>query len=263
MSERKLFMRVCDVTINGRKLSYPPLLIDFEIEFSDRAPSCGKVTIAYPSKDTVSACEKQGSTAPQIIINAGHKADNGTVFSGEIVKFIENKTTGILNLTIADKTSLWSSAMVNVSWSGMISARDAATQILSSFGVVSAEMIFDNEHVYTDGLSFSGVSLSSAMQKIAKDTQTRFTFKNGQASFLPDSQGGGTAVLLSYETGLLEATKIPNGLKVKSLFMHKIQGGGLVVVENDTGRTNLKVKKGKHVFSCTGSANCDFEGIAI
>lgn len=257
------YMRECDVTIGSRTLSYPPLNIEFEINFSERSPSTGKATLYNVSEDTVAACEPTGKDYPEIIINAGHASNKGTVFCGEVIKFETKKASGKLDLVLADKTSLWAKATVNKSWSGMISAKVAAAEILADVGLVASEMTFGTEYVYTDGLCFSGVCLSAALRKIAADTDSKFMIRNGLASFLPEDTASGLAVLLNYKSGLLETSKIEGGLKVKSLFLPKIQGGSYAVAVNDSATYNLKVKKGKHLFSCTGNAFTEFEGKSI
>ncbi len=259
-----LYMRVCDIHIGGRVLSYPPMTLEFESEFSDRAPTQTKVKVYNPAPETVAACEKQGRTFPLCTIAAGYQEDFGTCVVGEIVKFEEKRARDhVLEVSVSDKTSLWSGALVNRSWSGSITARDAATQILRDFGITASDINFSTEKTYDSGLSFAGVPLRSALERIARDTGSRFRFSNGQASFLVESSGAGTAIVLGYDSGLLEASKLSRGFKVRSLFMYKIQGGGLVVISKGGENSNARVRKGKHVFSPTGQAYTEFEATTL
>jgi hypothetical protein len=250
-----LYMRVCEMNVNGRVLTYPPMTLEFETEFSDRTPSQTKAKIYNPAPDTVSACEKRGNAFAPITISAGYQEDFGTCVVGEIVKY-ENKKgrDSVLELTVSDKTSLWASAIINKSWKGVISARDAATQILRELGITPAEMGFGEEKSYQYGISFSGVPLRTAMERIARDTKSRFRFSHGQASFTKDTAGSGTAFLLKYETGLLEASKTNGGYKIRTLFMYKMQGASLLHVVRPALDVLLRVRKGKPVFSPSGLA---------
>lgn len=255
-----LYMRVCEMNVNGRVLTYPPMTLEFETEFSDRTPSQTKAKIYNPAPDTVAACEKRGTIYPLITIKAGYQEDYGTCVIGEIVKFEEKKgRDNVLELTVSDKTSLWSTAIINKSWKGMITAREAATQILRDLGVTPSEMVFGEEKVYQYGISFSGTSLRNAMERIARDTKSQFRFTNGQASFTKETAGSGTAFLLKYDTGLLEASKTNEGYKVRSLFMYKIKGASLLHIVKPELDVVLRVRKGKHVFSPSGQAYTECE----
>jgi hypothetical protein len=256
----KLYKRICSFTIEGRKLTYPPMTLEFESEFSASGIMTAKSKIMNPAKETVNKCQKAGNRYPQIIIDAGYELDHGTCVLGEIIKWELKKGSPdwSLELTIADKSSLWAGAIVNKSWRSFITARQAATELLSDFGITAVEMVFGEEKSYPNGLAFSGVSLRSALERIAKDTKSTFSFVNGQAKFYKEQAGTATAVVLRYDSGLLEATKTDSGYKVKTLFMHKIVGNSIVQLQIDNQITNLKVIKGKHMFS-PESASTEFE----
>lgn len=259
----KLYRRVCSMNIGGRVLEYPPMTLEFETTFSLTAPSQTKAKVMNPAPETIAACEKRGNRFPIITISAGYEQDNGTCVTGEIIKYSVKKASDwTLEMTIADKTSLWSNSIVNKSWSSFITARQVATQILSDAGVTASEMLFGEEKAYDKGLAFSGVPLKSVMDRLAKDTKSVFAFRNGQASFLSDAAGSVTAVVLNYGSGLIESTKTDKGYKVKGLFMYTIQGGSIVVLQKGDETVNLKVLKGKHVFS-PGNAHTEFEAKAL
>ncbi len=235
------------------------MTLEFENSFSLYAPSQTKAKIINPAPDTITACEKKKSNYPAITITAGYTEKSGTCVVGEIIKFTH--TPGVdstLDIEIGDRTSLWSYARINKSWSNSVSARDVASVILSDVGVVASDMIFEVEKIYDKGISFSGTTLRSAMLRIAKDTKSTFSFKNGQASFLSSSGGVITALVLNYTSGLVEAAKSEKGWKVKTLFLHEIQAGSIVVLEKGKEQIKLKVLSGKHQFSPT-SAYTEFE----
>lgn len=256
----KLYRRICSITIDGRKLSYPPLSLEFEVEFSANGISQAKAKIINPSPETVEKSQKRGNRYPQIIIDAGYELDHGTCCIGEIIKHELKKSTGdwSLELTIADKSSLWSNAIVNKSWRTFIDARQVVTTILNDFNITAVDIIFGNEKSYPNGIAFSGVTLRAALDRIARDTNSIFTFRNGQASFLAQRSGYATGMVLQYDSGLLEATQTERGYKIKTLFMHKILGGSVVQLRKNNISVNLKVLKGKHVFS-PDRAETEFE----
>ena len=258
------FRRYCEMNIGGRVLVYPPMKMEFEITFSDRGSSQAKAKLYNPAPDTVSACQKRGSSFAKITIAAGYEADYGTCMTGDIIKHeVKPGSDRVLEMTVSDKSSLWASTIINKSWSGIISARDVATQIFKQVGIVPADMKFKTEKVYERGIAFSGVPFRTCMERIARDTGSRFLFKNGQAYFLHNAAGTGTAIVLGYSSGLLEAVKTGSGYKIKSLFLYKISGGSLVqLVTNDT-MVNLRAGKGKHVFSTDGNAHSEFEAKAL
>ncbi len=256
----KLFRRVCEININGRVLAYPPFGIEFEKTFSESGPAQTTAKVFNPSPATYAAAQKRGNVFPKVVISAGYEADYGTCVVGEIIK--QEMKIGldrVLTLNISDKTSLWSNTRINKSWSGMIPAREAAQQVFNELGLTSSEIIFKTEKVYERGLSFSGVSFNAAMERIARDTGSKFLFRNGRATFLPENRTTGTAHILSYNSGLIEAVKIDGGYKVKSLFLYAIDTGSLVQVERNNEIIPMRVKKGKSQFSTSGNAYTEFE----
>lgn len=256
----KLFRRVCEININGRVLSYPPFAIEFEKTFSEAGPAQTTAKVSNPSPETYAAAQKRGNSFPKVIISAGYESDYGTCVVGEIIK--QEMKIGldrVLTLNISDKTSLWTNARINKSWSGMISAREVARQIFNEVGITSSEIVFKTEKVYERGAAFAGVPFSAAMERIARDTGSKFFFRNGRAVFLPEGRSTGTAHVLNYQSGLIEAVKIAGGYKVKSLFLYAIDTGSLVSLDKNNEVINLRVKKGKLKFASSGSAYAEFE----
>lgn len=259
----KLYKRVCSVNIGGRELSYPPLTMDFEIEFGGNAT--GKVKIFNPADETVSACEKKGNDYPKVVISAGYAENYGTCFVGEVIKHEYGiNVDGVLEITVGDASSYWLNSLVNKSWSGSVSAKSVIQDILQAIGITSAKLEFGVEFNYSNGVSFSGSSLQAALTKLAKDTKSQFFFRNGQAVFLAPVAGYDKAYLLSPETGLLKYQKTERGYKIDSLFLYQIGSGSLIQLQ--TGKIdnlNLRVTKGKHYFSATNEAKSQMEVIRI
>ncbi|MBN2157928.1 MAG: hypothetical protein JW807_00930 [Spirochaetes bacterium] len=260
----QFYMRVCSMNVAGRILEYPPMTLEFETEFSASGGSAQtKVKIYNPSSDTVTACKKTGNQYPKITIDAGYQADHGTCVTGEIVKYeLKKGTDNVLHLMVGDKTSLWCSAIVNRSWRGSISAKSAIQQILGDLSITAAKIDLEDDKSYNN-LVISGVTLQSAMNRIARDTKSKFFFKNGQAFFLSDKTGHGSAQYLKPDTGLLAADPTNYGYKIKILFNYKRWAGSLLILETNDGEVNLKAGKGKHQFSTAGNAVTEVEAVKI
>lgn len=256
-----LYKRYCEFNINGRVLAGPPFTLEFETDFSVKSSNQTKAVIYNPSDETIAACEKKKGVYPPIVIDAGYEADFGTCVTGEIIKFeVAPGVDKVLTLTIADKTSLWIYSMVNRSWKGSVSARDVITQILKDKGITPAKIDLEKEKIYSRGISFSGVSLRSAMKKLEHDTKSDFFFKNGQAYFLKEkSSSSVSAIYLSSGSGLLSAKKTEKGYAIQTLFMYQIGAGSPVQVDGNNVNGLFKVISGKHKFSTKGQAGTEFE----
>ena len=260
-----LYKRYCEININGRVLAGPPFTLEFETDFSVKSSNQTKAVIYNPSDETIAACEKKKGIYPPIVIDAGYEADYGTCITGEVIKFeVAKEIDKKLTLTIADKTSLWTSSMINKSWKGSISARDVITQILNDKGITPAKIDLEVEKVYTRGISFSGVSLRSAMKKLEHDTKSDFFFKNGQAYFLKEKSSSSVSVFyLSPESGLLSAKKTDKGYTIQTLFMYQIGAGSPVEINGVDVQGLFKAVSGKHKFSTKGQAGTEFEAVKI
>lgn len=260
-----LYKRYCEFNINGRVLAGPPFTLEFETDFSVKSSSQTKAVIYNPSDETIAACEKKKGVYPPIVIDAGYESDFGTCITGEVIKFdVAKGIDKILTLTVSDKTSLWTSGMVNKSWKGSVSARDVIIQVLSSVGITAAKIDLEVEKIYSRGISFSGVSLRTAMKKLEHDTKSDFFFKNGQAYFLKEKSSSNVSVFyLSPETGLLSAKKTDKGYTIQTLFLYKIGPGSLVKVDGDEVQGILKAVSGKHKFSSKNQAATEFEAVKV
>jgi hypothetical protein len=259
-----LWMRRCRMNINGRILDGPPMNLEFETTFSTGSSSQTKAKIYNPAPETIAACEKEKTKYPYIIIDAGYIADYGTCVAGEIIKYeVKKGMDEILELDISDKSSLWNYSMINKSWVGPISASSIISQLFRDVGITPGKIDLSEDVLYERGISFSGVSLRTAMLRIARDTKTEFFFKSGLAYFMKPNTTSGTAFFLSYDSGLLEAQKTNNIYKIKSLFLYNLGAGSLVSLEGADIKEKLKVVKGKHTFSTSGNSITEIEGKKI
>ncbi|MCL2154191.1 MAG: hypothetical protein FWH53_00860 [Leptospirales bacterium] len=256
-----LYKRYAEFNIDNKVLTSPPFTLEFETEYSVSTSNQTKAVIYNPSDETIAACEKKKDTNALITIDAGYEDDYGTCVVGEIVKFeIDKKIDKILTLTIADKTSLWTSAIINRSWKGSISAEDVIKNILNDVGITPAKIELEVNKIYSRGISFSGVPLRTTMKRLENDTKSDFFFKNGLAYFLKKQSASSTSVFyLSPTSGLLSAKKTDKGYTVKTLFLYKIGAGSLVEIDGVEVQGLFKVVSGKNKFSSKGQAGSEFE----
>ena len=255
----KLFKRYCEFNIAGRVLTSPPFTLEFKTEFSVTSSNQTTAVMYNPSDATIEACEKKKGQNALIIIDAGYVEDYGTCVTGEIIKYeVEKGIDKILTMTIADKTSLWASAVVNKSWKGEISAEDVIKNILDEYGITPAKIDLGVNKIYSRGISFSGTPLRSAMKRLESDVKANFFFKNGLAYFLKEQSGTSSAFYLSPTTGLLSAKKTDKGFRIKTLFLYQIGAGSLVEID---GKGLFKVVAGEHRFASRGTAESEFDVI--
>lgn len=262
---KPLYKRYCEITINGRRFTGPPFTIEFEMEFGTKTSNQAKAVLYNTSDDTVASCEKKKGVNPKVVVTAGYESDYGTCITGEIIKFEAGK--GIdkpLTLTIAENTAAWTTATINKSWKGQISARDVIKQTLASVGITPAKIDLEVEKVYTRGIAFSGIPLSSAMKILAQDTKSDFFFKNCQAYFLKEKSASAvTAFYLTPETGLLNARKTEKGYNVQTLFLYQIGSGSPVKIEGSEAKGLFKAVSGKHKFSTKEQSSTEFEAVKL
>ncbi len=265
MSGTPFYIRVCEMNIGGRSLSYPPFTLEFEISFAVNSVSRVKAKIYNPSVETIQACEKKQNGYAPIIITAGYASDFGTCVTGEIVKHEEKKSgsDNVLELVVSDAAWKWQHAKVNKSWSGKITAENAIYEILNEVGITPAKVELAENKTYERGLSLVGMPLSTVMHNLAKDTKSEFFFRNGQAGFVSPARGYGQAFVLTPASGLLDANLTDYGAKIKMLFQYKCGPASLLILKNNEAEINFKVRSGKHQFSPTGNAITEVEAVRL
>ncbi len=262
MRDLPLFYRTCRVNLNGRVLTYPKLTIEFETRFATRGVQTGTLKIYNPSEETIAACEKQrGKSNPFVFIEAGYREDSGTCFIGEMQNFEHKKDKEeTIEIKISDTTRLWTTARINQSFTGPINASQVIQSVLSSLDLkASIHLKIDKE--YENGISFSNTSLQKAMGMLSRDTESDFFFRSGRATFLPQYQGVGRAIVLDKNTGLIKANKTgKHSYKIRSLFLYYIDAGSWVSLYNDI---LLRVHSGKKVFSSFSDSYIEFDAVRV
>lgn len=257
-----LFDRVCTVTIGGREFNSPP----FSIEFSQTAKIGGLMACVLklynPNDDTIKMFEAKrigGVTQyPKVLIDAGYKKKRGTCTVGEVIDFKVNygPPDRIIEAKISDASTKWINGWIGQTYNNM-SASLVLTSLFASVGLGTSSIQLGQEKLYS---KITIGKFSDAVRQICRDTKSEFSFKNGLIRIYPITPSLKKATVLSPRTGLIgRPEKIPNGYKVKSLFLYDIEVGDYVFVQSRDLNSPFKVTSYKKDFSSFGNAVCEFE----
>lgn len=259
-----LYNRVAEVRIEQRVFNYPPFSIEFDQTFKIGVPTTTMLKLYNPSPDTIKACEAKGSGAsksyPQVTISAGYVDDNGTCVIGSIYDY-EVKKQGpdrILECKITDKTLSWQTAIINKTYiktTASVILRD----MLSTLGI-TADISLGSDKTYQ---TFTATTFRAAVQKIIKDTNSEYYFKNGTFYTQAKTKKNTLNVYrLTPTSGLLEVPKkTQRGWNFKTLFFYKLNVSDYVRLTTEKVDATLKIISGKKTFSTFGVAVCEWEGV--
>jgi hypothetical protein len=245
------YKRKCFLTVGFVALQSPPMTIEFENTFSSKGSPQTTVWIYNPSEITIDAAAPLAGENQPCLITAGYGLDVGSVVIGEIFSHKVNKkgTEKILELKIGDITKKYSSARVSKSFGAFATSTEIILSLTAEYGVIVGNIIPGVPKIYPGGMAFHS-TLKDALEKMAKEVEADFFFKNGRLYFMPkEFSGNPSGVLITPLTGMLghaEKTKI--GYKIKNLFEYRIGAGDMVVVQSDDYNGTGKVIKGKHSF---------------
>ncbi len=257
----RLFNPFISMSIMTKQFS-DPFEMEFNSDWGVGKLSSATAKIYNVNDETLQLCEPNKETKAQIIVNAGYDKDFGVVFLGDIVSF-ENKQTGndyCLEMKLSDKSAKLLSARVAKNYPAGMSSSLIITDILSSYGLFFFTIDPTTQKVFTKGLSLND-SLGNALKKIAKDINSDFYLKNGQAVFQSkDPLNMVPCMILSYDSGLLQISKTGKGYNVKCLFQYKIGAGDWVMIISEKYTGLLRAVNGKHTFTA-GNRTTEFEGV--
>lgn len=263
----QLFNRICDLTLASKKFSYPPFSIEFEQTFSAGSISATIAKLYNPNSDTIKMAEPKKSgktfTFPTCIINAGYKEDSGTCVYGEVIAFTVSKsgTERILELKISDASQKYACSQIMKTFENM-KASQILSKILTDVGIDYKSQELGSDITYP---KITLTTLKSALDRISRDTQSDYFFKNGVFEIKPKTYNKKKEVyLLSPQTGLIGSVeKNKTGIKFKTLFLYKIQPLEIVKIETRDYNGYFKITKGKKVFSTFSEGVSEFEAVAI
>jgi len=267
LPDNALFNRYAELNVGGRLFTAPPFSIEFEQTLKIGRLTQTKAKLYNPAPDTIKLAEPKISgrtkTFTEVIINAGYDDDYGTAVLGLIhdYKVINKGPDVILQMTIGDATNKWINTLVSKSWKKTF-ASSILNEILSDVGI-TAEIILGSDKQYR---TFSARTLKGAINKISKDTDSQYYFKNGIFKIEPKTPATDRQVLfISPTSGLLnKLEKTKGGWKFKTLFFYKLQMGDIIQIEDkNTPASTVRLIKGKKKFSSFGKANCEFEAIQL
>lgn len=267
LPDNPLWSRYGQINIGGRFFTSPPFSMEFDQTLKIGRLTQTKARFYNPSPDTIKAAEPKKfgrvTTFTEVIIDAGYESDFGTAVLGLIhdYKVMKKGPDTILEMTIGDATNKWINTLVSKSWK-LTFASIILTEVLATVGIVST-IILGQDKLYR---TFSARTLKGAINKITKDTNSQYYFKNGIFRVEPKTPPKTAQVLyISPSTGLLDTIeKTKRGFKFKTLFFYKLQMGDIVqITDKNTPPSNVRLTQGKKKFSSFGKAFCTFEAIQL
>jgi hypothetical protein len=263
----KLFKRVATITIGTREFKCPPFDMEFEQKVGVGSLTSTECRLYNPNKDTIKAAEgkKIGSyiDGPQVTIDAGYEAEHGTCVTGKSASYEvkQNKADTVLSMKIFDETTKWANSIIATTYRNQ-TASSIIQSMTSKIGITTDSVQVGTDKTYT---TFTALYFRHALQKLCNDTGSEFFFQNGILTVQSKTKPGtANALLLTPTTGLIGVPeKSQNGIKFKTLFMHKLQGGSIVKIESKNLNSVYKIITGKKKFSTFGKSECEFEAVSV
>ncbi|EPG73702.1 hypothetical protein LEP1GSC058_3102 [Leptospira fainei serovar Hurstbridge str. BUT 6] len=261
-----LYNRAATVNIGGREFSYPPFSIEFVQELKFKNPQSTTLKLYNPSPDTVGVFDAkkkgQGRIYPNVTVSAGYKEDYGTVVFGEAFAYtvVQEGLNRILEVKISDKTKDWGTAILNKSYKN-VNAESIIRDVCKTLSIAPGEINLGIGKFYE---SIVLRSFRDSIQKLAKDTNSDFFFKNGLLTIVPSNPSVKTITKLDPSSGLLERPqKTSNGFKIKTLFLYNLTLANVVQINSKEVNVRARITKVNRTFSTFGDAYCEFEVVPI
>jgi len=262
-----LYERFAQINVGGRLFESPPFSLEFTQTLKIGRLTQTKAKLYNPAPDTIKLAEpkKIGRRRQftEVIIDAGYIDDWGTAALGLIhdYKVVKRGPDTILEMSIGDATNKWNNNLINKTWKNTY-ANIIVNEMLSSAGIVGEVQLGESKLYRT----FTARLFRTAIQKIVKDTDSQWYFKNGIFKIEPkDAPRERQVLFISPDSGLLDKIeKNKKGFKFKTLFFYKLNAGDILQIEDkNTPVSTVKIYKGKKVFSSFGRAHCIFEAREI
>lgn len=250
-----LFRRRTEVEVAGKVFTLPPFDIEFDFPFSDKSDANnGSLSIYNLSKETLTKLVRK----LPIQVRAGYRDFNGTVFLGciERVKTSPDGVDSKTEITVGDSSSVLIRHRTNKTWKAGIKASQVAKDIIRDMGLTVGDLDFPKDTAYIGGKTFTTGS-KTALEELARDCGLKLHINKGLVYMRPKVKGDKTAVLLTYETGLI-ATPEPvedtdgkntGGFKVISLMNHLITTDSIIKIESSTANGWYRVTQGSYKSS--------------
>jgi hypothetical protein len=248
----KLWKREIELIVGGKRITSPPLDIDFEIRFdTDEEPNDGRISIYNLSRDTMNRIK----VGEAIVVNAGYQGDVGTIFAGAVDrKFgMWRATDHITEIEVGDTLVEWSRVRVSKSYQAGIKASAVVRDVLKSLGLEIGALSLPTDVTYSRGRSVNG-PVRTVLSELARDCGAKLHIFNG-AVFLNDPAAGQrTGFVLRHDTGLVESPERVEGIegvdyKVISLLNHRIKPDTILKIESRTATGLFRVVSGYHIGS--------------
>lgn len=242
------WMRRAEILVAGKSITYPPLRIDFRVDFDNKPePNIGEVKVYNLSDDTIAQLKK----GEPFILNAGYGNNLGTIIAGDIIKAVTEweGVDKITHIKVGDGVNAWLTTTVSKTYKAGIKASQVIRDIIGGFGLEVGEIRLANDVTYRDGKVVYG-KLQQILQQIVNDCQSKMTITNGVIMIRPPAAGTQTGFLLNSDTGLIGTPGYIDSddadFSVECLLNHRITADSLIRIESKTASGDYLVIKGIH-----------------
>ena len=237
----KQFDRQVNITVGG--VNIEGLDIDFSIEFSDSPePNIHEITV-WNMETPV----KKGD---RVILNAGYKGDIGVLCNGFIEDYeIFQGADREVVLYVGEVVPPYQKD-IKIAYSPGVKADFVMRDLLSRYGYQIGDFQIFKNISYPYGFAVDG-SISEAVERIAKDTESQFYMRKDRLFTKPPKKGYSSGFLLNPDTGLLNSPERmqvndKQGWRVLALMNHRIDVDSIIQVDSRLVNGTFRVIRGRH-----------------
>ena len=244
-----LFLRRAQVLVAGVAIDYPPMSIEFRVDFDDDPePNMAEVILYNLTADTINRIKK-GSP---IILNTGYKGNTGTIFVGTVESAVTTKDgpDRLTRIKAGDASDRWLKITVSKTFKAGTKASQVIRDIAGGFGLEVGEIKLVEDVTYTNGKVCHG-QLQEVLRQVVADTKSKLHISKGVLLIRPPQAGTRTGFLLNSDTGLLGSPGLIEDDKadftVKCLLNHRLTADSLLQIKSRAVNGNFRVVKGHHI----------------
>jgi len=196
----------------------------------------------HKSKKLSASTNKQATTGIGCKIEAGYKDATSLIWLGDLrtVDTVRDGADWVTHLTSGDGEKAWQNAKLHVSYGPKTPLETALRAMVRALGVgegnlskIVSKLKQAGSAIFPHGTVISG-PVSRELQAFAQSADLEVSIQDGAIQFVDRGKAlGGTALLLSEDTGLLDSPTVDNEgvLSAKMLLIPDVRCGGLVTMD--------------------------------
>jgi hypothetical protein len=267
---KKLFNKVCTLTIGNREYKYPPFDIEFDQKIGESPVT--EVRLYNPNEDTVTAVSKINAAGegPKVAIDAGYSEIHGVCVNGYVTTFNikKERMDKVLIFQVKDAANKLI-RVINKTYNNQ-SAANVLKDLVSIAGVTCDTIQLGIDTV--NYKSFTASTFDWALEIILKDTKSKAYYNNGFMSVLPASfkTKPKEGYILSKDSGLINVPERAivggiAGIRLQTLFLFNLNLGNIFKLDSKYTNINgtYQIAVGKKKFSSFQRSFCDFEAVPV